>query len=145
MAIVIKRIDGGVSVLSLIGDADEETEVEKWKKSSPGEYVSHREMSDSVIPVDRTFRASWVDTSPDPVIDHDMEKCREIWKDRMREARKPKFEYLDCQFMVALETGSDASEIIASKKELRDVTIDPRLLTASTPDDLKSVWPEVLM
>ena len=34
-------------------------------------------------------------------------KAKEIWKDKIRSARKPKLEELDIQYMRAQEAGSD--------------------------------------
>ena len=47
-------------------------------------------------------------------------KAKNIWKDKIRRARKPKLESLDVEFMQAQETGADTSAIVAKKKELRD-------------------------
>lgn len=59
--IVITRTDGGVSIMQLVGDADAQMEVDKWKECHVGEYVSHREAPDGELPVDRTKRDAWID------------------------------------------------------------------------------------
>ncbi len=87
MKIVITRVDGGVSIMTLVQQRPQEVvdetgetswvlpvidpgeEVEKWKGTHPGQYVSHREMPDEAIPVDRSQRHLWCDETPDPVID----------------------------------------------------------------------------
>lgn len=144
MPIVIKRADGGVSILQLIEGTDVDAEIEKWKVSSPGEYVSHREMADSAIPADRTFRNAWSDTTAKKVIDHDMVKCRHIWRDKMRTARATKLAALDVEASKAIEAGGSLTEIAAKKQTLRDVTKLPAIKAATTPDELKAIWPEVL-
>lgn len=73
-----------------------------------------------------------------------MEKAREIHRNRMREARSPLFKDLDVAYMVAIERGLDTAEIVAQKQELRDVTKDPAIDAAQTTDELKAVWPEIL-
>ena len=73
-----------------------------------------------------------------------MDKAREIHKDAMRQARAPLFKNLDVAYMVAIEQGLDASDIASKKQELRDVTSDPAIAAASTPEQLKAVWPSVL-
>lgn len=72
------------------------------------------------------------------------DKAKAIWKDKWREARKPILASLDIEFMKAVETADTTkqTEIALKKQELRDVTNIPILGT--TPEEIKSVWPEVL-
>ena len=73
----------------------------------------------------------------------DMTKAKDIWRDKIREDRKPKLAELDVQYMRAVES-DDATEkaAIATKKQsLRDATADPRIDAATTPDELKLVDP----
>jgi hypothetical protein len=65
-------------------------------------------------------------------------KAKNIWKDKIRTARKPKLEALDIEFMQAQETGADTSAIIAKKKELRDYPA--KVDSATTVDEIKAVW-----
>ena len=65
-------------------------------------------------------------------------KAKEIWKNKIRIARKPKLEELDIQFMKAQETGADTSTIVANKQELRDYPT--QVDTATTTDEIKAVW-----
>lgn len=86
------------------------------------------------VPADRTFRNAWNWTGK---VDHDMEKCRAIHRDRMRAARAPKLAALDVRQL----RGEDVE---AEKTALRDVTADPAIDAAKTPEELKLVWPEIL-
>ena len=72
------------------------------------------------------------------------DKAKAIWKDKWREARKPLLASLDIEFMKAVELAdtSKQAEIASQKQALRDVTNTPILGT--TPEEIKSVWPEVL-
>ena len=65
-------------------------------------------------------------------------KAKEIWKDKIRAARKPKLEELDVQFIKAQETGSDTSAIVAKKQELRDYPA--QVDSATRSDEIKAVW-----
>jgi hypothetical protein len=65
-------------------------------------------------------------------------KAKNLWKDKIRRARKPKLEALDIEFMQAQETGADTSAIIAKKKELRDYPT--QVDSATTVDEIKAVW-----
>jgi len=76
----------------------------------------------------------------------DMTKAREIKRDQLRAERKPLLEQLDVEFMRAQEQGDQtkADEIAAQKQALRDVTADPAIDAATTPDELKAARPEAL-
>ena len=75
----------------------------------------------------------------------DMNKARAIHRDRIRSARAPKLTALDVAFQRALEAGSDTSVIVAQKQALRDVTSDPAIEAAQTPEELKAIWPTALL
>ena len=47
-------------------------------------------------------------------------KAKDITKEKFREERKLLLEKLDVQFQRALETGADTSDIVAKKQALRD-------------------------
>jgi hypothetical protein len=52
----------------------------------------------------------------------DINKAKDITKDRLRDARKPLLEAQDVAFQRALESGADTSAIVAEKQRLRDIT-----------------------
>lgn len=49
-------------------------------------------------------------------------KAKDITKDRLRAERKPLLEEQDVLFMQAQEQGADTSAIVAEKQRLRDIT-----------------------
>ena len=51
----------------------------------------------------------------------DISKAKDIWKDKIRVARKPALEKLDVDFMKANESGEDTTSIVADKQTLRDL------------------------
>ena len=63
-------------------------------------------------------------------------KAKDITKDKLREERKLLLESLDVQFQRALETGADTSDIVAKKQALRDLpaTVD----NMTTVEELKA-------
>ena len=65
-------------------------------------------------------------------------KAKDIWKDKIRFARKPKLEELDVEFVRAQETGADTSAIVTKKQELRDYPA--QVDSATTTDEIKAVW-----
>lgn len=106
--------------------------VTQWKIIDPAVYQA----------ADREFRSAWK-FSPDKDIDVDVEKAKEVWKDKIREARKPMLEALDTEYMRADEAGETAkkAEIAAKKQALRDATKDARIAKAASLDALKAAWP----
>ena len=64
-------------------------------------------------------------------------KAKDIWKDKIRSARKTKLEELDVEFIKAQETGSDTSAIVTKKQELRD--FPAQVDSATTTDEIKAV------
>lgn len=73
----------------------------------------------------------------------DMEKARNIWRDKIRQSRAPLFEALDVAFMRALERGDTAEQqrITAEKQRLRDLPSAPEIEAAQTVEELKAFWP----
>jgi len=65
-------------------------------------------------------------------------KAKNIWKDKIRVARKPKLEELDIEFNKAQEAGSDTSAIVTKKQELRDYPA--KVDSKNTTDENKTVW-----
>lgn len=64
-----------------------------------------------------------------------IEKAKDITKDRLREERKPLLEAQDLLFMQAQEQGADTSVIVAEKQRLRDITKQVDSMT--TVEELK--------
>ena len=67
----------------------------------------------------------------------DINKAKDITKDRLRAERKPLLEAQDVAFQRALESNADTSAIVAEKQRLRDITtlVD----TANTVEELKAL------
>ena len=72
----------------------------------------------------------------------DISKAKDIWKDKIREARKSALEKLDVDFVKAQETSSDTASIVADKQTLRD--LPSQVDTATTTDEIKAVWNDKL-
>jgi hypothetical protein len=90
------------------------------------------------VPSDRHFRGAWVLSGN--VISEDIETAREIFKDKVREARAPLLEAKDVELMKALETGADTTAIAAAKNALRDAPAAAAIASASTIEELKAAW-----
>ena len=66
-----------------------------------------------------------------------LDKAKDITKDRLRADRKPLLEAEDVKFMKAPETGADTTAIVAEKQRLRDITKD--VDSCTTTDELKAL------
>lgn len=75
-----------------------------------------------------------------------MGKAREIHRDRLREERAPLLAALDVEYQRAFETGDTEAmaAIVARKQALRDVTTDPAIDAATTPEQLSGIVPDIL-
>jgi hypothetical protein len=67
----------------------------------------------------------------------DINKAKDITKDRLRQEREPLLLAQDVAFQRALEINADTSTIVAEKQRLRDITtlVD----TANTVEELKAL------
>lgn len=173
VTVAVSRVDGGLTILRIITTEyrppnDEERaagleRVANWTIDPTPEYVdaiiakhdwqgpqapvSWRFVPDDIVDenTDRTFRDAWRDSGGGKP-DVDMAKARGIHRARLRRMRAPMLESLDAEYMRADETGDQqAKRAIAKRKQaLRDVTDDPAIEVAMTPDELKAVVPDAL-
>ncbi len=72
----------------------------------------------------------------------DFNKAKEVWKDKIRNARKSALEKLDVDFIRATEQGLDTSTIVANKQLLRD--LPSQVDTANSINEIKAVWNNLL-
>ena len=96
--------------------------------------------SSITIPSDRHFRNAWKLNGS--VMAEDMTAAKVIFKDKIREVRKPLLEAEDVTYMKALEA-DDASAKTASvnkKKALRDAPAATAIENADTIAKLKAAW-----
>ena len=92
----------------------------------------------ATVPANRDFRGAWVLNGS--VISEDKDKAKEIFKDKIREVRKPLLEAKDVELMKALEEGNSTTAIASAKNALRDATDASAIADASTIDELKAAW-----
>lgn len=81
------------------------------------------------------------------MININMNKAREIHRNKIRQAREPLFKTADVAYMRALETGNDLAKAQAAavKQLLRDAPAAPEIDAATTPEELKAAWNESLL
>ena len=100
--------------------------------------------ADYEVPAEHTFRGAWEANADTGVISVDMAAARDIWRDKIRQARTEPLAALDTSYMKALETGADTTQITADKQALRDAPTDPAIDAATTPEELAAVQPSGL-
>ena len=94
--------------------------------------------STATVPSDRHFRGAW--SLDGTVISEDMTAAKVIFKDKIREARKPLLEAKDVELMKALEAGTSTTAIATAKDALRDAPAASAITSASDIAALKAAW-----
>ena len=94
--------------------------------------------SAATVPANRDFRGAW--SLSGSVISEDMTKAKEIFKDKIREVRKPLLEEKDVELMKALEAGTSTTAIATAKDALRDAPAASAIGDATTIAELKAAW-----
>ena len=91
-------------------------------------------------PSDRLFRNAW--SLSGTVITEDLDKAKEIFKDKIREVRKPLLEAEDVVYMKALEADDATAKAnsVTKKNNLRDAPAATAITNATDIDELKAAW-----
>jgi hypothetical protein len=73
-----------------------------------------------------------------------IDKAKEVQKNKWREARKKRFEKLDLDFMLSLETENIEMQksIKQKKQDLRDIT---KTFLTDDLEEIKATWPNILL
>lgn len=139
MPILIKREDGGVSVMDDVAADKLQHHLDRWNETQgTGErYVSHELVSRDAIPADRTFRGAW---KHDLTVD--VPKAKEIGHDMRRRKREVEFaphdEVIAKQIPgKALDDAEAARAAIRAKYDAVQTAID----AAATPEEIKAALP----
>jgi len=141
--IIYQNQHGGVSILIPAPNAGLTIEEIAAKDVPAG--TPYRIVDASEVPADRTFRNAW--THDEAGIKVDMVKARDIHRDRLRALRAPKLAALDVEYIRAVESKDVPlqADIAAHKQALRDVTADPAIDNASTPEELAAAISKILI
>ena len=91
-------------------------------------------------PADRHFRGAW--SLDGTVISEDITAAKVIFKDKIREVRKPLLDAEDVVYMKALEADDASAKTasVAKKKALRDAPAASAIGSADTIAKLKAAW-----
>ena len=79
------------------------------------------------------------------MINVNMDKARDIHREKVRQARNPKLAAKDVDYQRALETGADTATIVSEKQALRDAPAAAAIDAATTPEELKAAWDSDLL
>tara|TARA_R100000541_G_scaffold56882_1_gene66583 strand:- start:174 stop:557 length:384 start_codon:yes stop_codon:yes gene_type:complete len=92
------------------------------------------------MPKNRDFRGAW--TLEGDVMKEDLSAAKELFKDKIKEARNPLLASEDVAFMMALENddASARAASVAKKKALRDATKASAIDAASSIEELTAAW-----
>ena len=96
--------------------------------------------SDATVPSDRHFRGAW--SLSGTTISEDLAVAKTIFKDKIREVRKPLLDAEDVVYMKALEEddSSAKSASVTKKNALRDAPANSAIANAANIGALKSAW-----
>ena len=96
--------------------------------------------ADATVPSDRHFRGAW--SLSGSTITEDMTAAKVIFKDKIREVRKPLLEAQDVAYMKALEDDDSDAQTAAknAKNALRDAPAASAITNASNITALKAAW-----
>ena len=96
--------------------------------------------STATVPSDRAFRGAW--SLSGSVISEDLDTAKNIFRDKVREVRKPLLDAEDVVYMKAMEADdADAKAASVTKKtNLRDAPAASAITNAANIAALKAAW-----
>jgi len=112
------------------------TSIEEIYESIPPE-LEPIILEESLIP-DKKYIKCWI--LENSRLSVNMEKAREIFKDKLRKARFKPLQELDILYQRATETNSDTSEIISQKQCLRDLPENPEIDKCKSTAELDALF-----
>jgi hypothetical protein len=132
--LLIEEQDSSISVLIPSNEED--------LYSLSKEFAKSKIVDSAFLPKDREFRDAW---NIDGEID--LNKAKEIWRQKIRVVRDKKLKELDIKWMKAMERGdiNIASAIASNKQTLRNLPDREEIRRAETLDELKQFWPSILL
>jgi len=101
--------------------------------------------SEVTMPSDRHFRGAW--SLSGAVISEDIDVAKEIFRDKIREVRKPLLDAEDVVYMKAMEADDATAKAasVAKKTSLRDAPAASAIDSATDIESLKAAWDSSLL
>lgn len=123
---VFEREDGGLSF------GETRLPIDEFIKKLPFKVVNYWQED---VDTNCEFRDAWC--AKDKKQSINMEKARNIQMDKIRALRNKKLKELDIETM-------KGKDVQAEKQKLRDIPQTFDLSVATTPEELKTLWPDEL-
>jgi hypothetical protein len=73
-----------------------------------------------------------------------MAKARMIWRAKIATVRDERITEMNRLYQVYIDNGIDPAPVVERRTALRNVTQDPAIDAAKTPEELKAIWPDIL-
>jgi len=120
-------------------DANIFAEISRTFSGPVPQPTNWRKINEQDIPKDRTFRNALTDDGTK--LHHPMEKCHPLHVEKLRRLRQPLLDQLDRDWQKANAKNdkTEVDKIETERQRLRDITKDPRIETATTPEELKLI------
>ena len=101
--------------------------------------------STATVPSDRHFRGAW--TLSGTTITEDLAEAKTIFKEKIREVRKPLLEAEDVIYMKAMEADDSSAKAasVTKKTNLRNAPAASAITSASSITALKAAWDTSLL
>ena len=130
--IIFENDNGGVSVCIPTGELPIDQVLEKDVPKNKGARIV---LASDLPNQHNDFFNAWEMNGANVTVN--LDKAKEITKDRLRAERAPLLAAQDVAFQRALESGKDTKAIVAEKNRLRDIT---KLAdSATTLDELRAI------
>lgn len=143
--------DGGLSYVHPCRSVDDPEDMtddqifERALKDIPKNAINPTAMFFRDLPKERDYRGAWKQNAHG-LVEHDITKAKDMMRQYLRQARAPKLQQLDTDYMRADEAGNAQlkKSIADQKQRLRDLTAMPEIEACETVEQLRSIWPSDL-
>lgn len=135
MIIVYQLKNEPLAIITPTQEGLDKLGIEGIVKRRVPEGVEYKIIKEDELLNDRYFRDAW-ELKNGKIVEN-LDKAKEIHKEKLREERKPLFEKLDVDYMRALERNEETKFIISEKTRLRDIT--KKVDSCENLDDIKKV------
>jgi hypothetical protein len=125
--------------------SDQEYEDYIWQLSIPDGAINPRSIKDEHIPPSREFRNAWCDLTPEPIVDFDFLKAKDIQLTRLRSKRDSLLDKYDKLMAKAVDMNDSVEQGIlrTKKQELRDATEQLKDLSPKSIEEIKDATPDM--
>lgn len=135
--VFVVKTENGVTVMWPTSAVPEGMSIEEFALTVVPEGSDWRAIKPLELPNSREFRNAWVDVTPEPQIDIDLAKAKEIQLERLRAARNAELAATDGLLARALEQNNAAEleKLRVKRQALRDVTEELKAVPAGGYND----------